>query len=181
MSLFLCLSVTRFASLWVKRRRIARVFLCRRSRGRSAPSQLLLRSVIHLRRLTLLVLVELAEVLALFEVDDGEHTSDGLSNSVAAIRQYPFLLFAFFRPLAPTPTARDPESPTHILVNLLAEPPAIFCTRRDANSVLSSLSWVRRSFLLLQLVSIASLSPTEHALGLQLECPDLSGRGGHGE
>lgn len=53
------------------------------------------------------------------------------------------------RPIA-TSHSRTTESPTHILVNLLADPPAIFWTRSEASSVLSSLRSVSRSCLFLR-------------------------------
>lgn len=52
-------------------------------------------------------------------------------------------------PVTP-PQSRTIETSTHILVNLLADPPAIFWTRSEASSVLSSLRSVSRSCLFLR-------------------------------
>ena len=89
-------------SLWVSRRRIARVFLYRRSRGRSVWRKCNWRrskkqwcrerrkSKTRSARFdrgdnvrTLGLAVELPEVLPLLLVDDGEDSGDGLSDRVA--------------------------------------------------------------------------------------------------
>jgi hypothetical protein len=70
------------------------------------------------------------------------------------------------------------------LLTLLLLPPVIFATRRLASSVLSSLSWVRRSCLFLRSVSV-SVSPAQRnrkkvdSLGLELESADLGRRRRH--
>jgi hypothetical protein len=112
------------------------------------------------------LLVELAEVLALLLVDDGEDTGDRLADSVAGggvsivssclvqptssclrLRQHGAHMRANASPTRGT--ARG-WSRTYILVSFEAEPPTAFCTRRLASSVRSSSSWVRRSCLFLR-------------------------------
>lgn len=79
-----CFSVIAEASLVVNRRRIARVFLYRRSRGRSGEQELRRCKVRKLNdRRTLGLLVELPEVLPLLLVDDSEDSGNGLADSVA--------------------------------------------------------------------------------------------------
>lgn len=60
--------------------------------------------------------------------------------------------------IPPMPTETRKENPTHILVTLLAEPPAIFWTLNEASSVLSSLRRVSRSCLFL-LISVHACFP----------------------
>lgn len=86
-------------------------------------------------------------------------------------------------------TEHGSRQATHILLTLLLLPPVIFATRRLASSVLSSLSWVRRSCLFLRSVSdgTAPQSRTKGSLGcvsvdllgLELESADLGRRRRH--
>lgn len=91
----------------------------------------------EVKRLVLLVLIELPEVLSLLLVGHSQDPGNRLADGVAAMPGH----------IIPS---LDCIITTHILVNFAAEPPAIFCTRRVRSSFLSSLSCFDKSFLDLQ-------------------------------
>ena len=81
----------------------------------------------------LLALVEFAEMLPLLRVCDGQYPSNRLAHGVTGMQEY-------------QNNQSVEELMAHIFVNFDAEPPAIFCTRSDSNSSLSSLSCFDKSF-----------------------------------
>ena len=100
----------------------------------------------QIEREVLLFLVELSKVLTRLLVDHGQHSGYRLSGGVAIkseIRQT-----ISIRPI-PSEVCEG-ERGTNILVNLAADPPAIFCTRRVRRSFLSSANCLVKSFLVLR-------------------------------
>jgi len=77
---------------------------------------------------------------------------------------------------------RNQRKSTHILVNLDADPPAIFCTRRVSSSFFNSRSCLDKSFFDLETrINMRSSLPTPlflHALGLEFVGLDFCHFGG---
>lgn len=106
----------------------------------------------EVKRLVLLVLVEITEVLAGFLVDDSQDPGDRLANSRTV---------NFRRKYQSPVLTQQPVRATHILVSFAADPPAIFCTRRVRSSFLSSFNCLYKSFF--DLVTQVSIFPSVRA------------------
>ena len=201
MSFLCCFSVIKDRSFLVKARRIARVFLYSRSRGRTVTGQFSQLETgsgettdVHLEFLVLYISRTFCLCFWLMTVKtramdfrvvllgrDGSaecstHTIGiwlwlrvlipdnfpSLNLSLPSSRTFPghhcnCIIVRSTFPQSPLCISKPKPKPSswfridpHILVNLAAEPPAIFWTRNEASSVLSSWSCLSRSVLFLK-------------------------------
>ena len=97
----------------------------------------------QVEREVLLFLVVFPKVLTRLLVGHGQHPSDRLANGIATKSKKKHKAYA---KRSASPHVRfEGERETNILVNLAADPPAIFCTRRVRRSCLSSANCLAKS------------------------------------